>query len=121
EAARGGQLDTSPEAIAARARQAVAVHWAYANRTLYLSVRDPYGSLAREELLRSWSAAIGERSQVAECGLGLEIISHGATSLAYNLLPGVATECVCSFDTTVPKLQLEEIGIYPESDSEAAA
>lgn len=125
EAASSGRLAASQAtkaSIAERARRGVQARWAYTNRTLYLSVRDTYGSLERGALLRSLGQAIAAGSADAVSrGLGLYIMSHGSTSVTFNQLPGVATECICSFDTTAAKLQLEHLGLFEETDDARAA
>ncbi len=107
------------ETIAARAQQPVVVKYAVADSKFYLSVSDTYGTIDRDTLLQRWSHAIGAQREGGESALGLFIITNASTSVSFNELPGVATECVCSFDLKAAKLELEEFGFYREIDADA--
>ena len=113
----GQELDKAT--IAARAQQPVVVKYAVAAQKFYLSVSDTYGTLDRDTLLRRWRHAIGAQREGGESALGLFIITNSSTSVSFNELPGVATECVCSFDLKAAKLELEEFGFYREIDAAA--
>jgi hypothetical protein len=41
-------------------------------------------------------------------------MANATTRFMFNVLPGVATECVCCFDLDSPKLQLETFGFFHE-------
>ena len=45
---------------------------------------------------------------------GLYLMASSSTSVFFNVLPGVATEAVCTFDLEAPKLQLESFGFFTE-------
>jgi hypothetical protein len=122
EAASILKISATKASIAEHARRGVEVRWTYAHRTLFLAVRDTYGSLTREGLLRGWRQAIEASSAAAVGrGLGLFIMTNGSSSVSFSHVPGVATECICSFDTTASKLQLEEVALYEETDDKRIA
>src|SRR5207249_796571 len=47
-------------------------------------------------------------------GLGLYLIANSSTRFLFNVLPGIATECVCAFDLETPKVQLDAFGFFTE-------
>lgn len=117
-------LEMDKAKIAARAQQPVLVQYAYADGILYLAVRDSYGSLRRDALLEHWRHAMDAQKDgddALEGGLGLYIMSHSSTSLVFNEIPGVATECVGSFDVRSPKMQVQELGLLRETDRHSIA
>lgn len=110
--------------IVARARRGAEVQYAYANKTLYLAVRDTYGSLERGAIVRHLGHAIDSHGQAdadADHGLGLYIITNSSTSVRFNEASGIATECICTFDTTAPKVHLEEFSFLTETNDDALA
>ncbi len=108
------------ETIAARVKQAVVVRYAFAEKRFFLSVSDTYGALDRDALLRAWQRAVATQasgeSETSDEALGVYLITNSATSVSYHHAPGVATECVCTFDVGAAKLQLQELGFYRETD-----
>src|SRR4029079_1211004 len=44
----------------------------------------------------------------------LYLMVNSATTVFFNVLPGVATEAVCVFDLDTPKLQLRHFGFFIE-------
>jgi hypothetical protein len=109
---------TTKDRIAVKHEQKVLVQYACDGRAFALSVRDSYGSFARETLLRYLHKCLHSEQQIDRkaggAGLGLYLMANNATSIVFNLLPGVATEVICVFDITAPKLQLQHIGVYSE-------
>jgi len=103
------------QAIAERAARSVSVAWVRAGDTFYLAVRDSWGSLRRDALLGSWAGALAGGGE-AGAGLGMSIVAGACTSVHFTCAPGVATECVCTFDLRQTKLQLQEVGVTIESD-----
>jgi hypothetical protein len=47
-------------------------------------------------------------------GLGLYLMASSSTGMFFHVLPGVATEVVCTFDLEAGKLQLERFGFFLE-------
>jgi len=117
-------LEMDKAKIAARAQQPVLVQYAYADGILFLAVRDSYGSLRRDALLEHWRHAMDAQrdgEDALEGGLGLYIMSHSSTSLVFNEIPGVATECIGSFNVKSPKMQVQELGLLRETDRHSIA
>jgi hypothetical protein len=52
--------------------------------------------------------------KVGGAGLGLYLITNSSTGVFFNVLPGVATEAVCTFDLESPKVKLESLGFFVE-------
>jgi hypothetical protein len=81
-------------------------------------VRDAFGTLKRETVLRYLHKCLHNEQQidrkVGGAGLGLYIITNSSTGVFFNVLPGVATEAVCTFDLETPKVQLESFGFFVE-------
>ena len=106
-------------ALADRFARGVIVQYAAHDGLIYLAVRDSYGSLRRDALLNSWSKAVEAATSgegMPDIGLGLYIMSNSSSSVRFNIAPGVATECICTFDTRAKKVRLTELGIFGESD-----
>jgi hypothetical protein len=117
EAQSGGA--SSPSSLADRLARGVIVQYAAHDGTIYLAVRDSYGSLRRDALLNSWAKAVETAKSGAgtpDFGLGLYIISNSSSTVRFNIAPGIATECICSFDTRAKKVHLTELGVFGESD-----
>jgi len=83
-----------------------------------VSVRDRFGRMERSVLVRYLDKCLHSADQIDKkvggAGLGLYLMSHSATSLMFNVLPGVATECVCTFDIGAGKLKLEQLAVFNE-------
>lgn len=117
EAQSGGA--SAPSSLADRLARGVIVQYAAHDGTIYLAVRDSYGSLRRDALLNSWARAVETAKSGAgtpDFGLGLYLMSNSSSSVRFNIAPGVATECICTFDTRAKKVHLTELGVFGESD-----
>jgi len=83
-----------------------------------VAVRDRFGRFERSVLVRYLDKCLHSAEQIDKkvggAGLGLYLMSHSATSLMFNVLPGVATECVCTFDIGATKLKLEQLAVFNE-------
>jgi len=83
-----------------------------------VAVRDRFGRFERSVLVRYLDKCLHSADQIDKkvggAGLGLYLMSHSATSLMFNVLPGVATECVCTFDIGATKLKLEQLAVFNE-------
>ena len=104
--------------ISLRMEQKAVVQYACNGETFTVSVRDRYGTLDRQTVLHYLHKCLHEEQQIDRktggAGLGLYIMSNAATAFMFNVLPGMATECVCAFDITAPKVQLKNFGFYTE-------
>lgn len=104
--------------ISLRMEQKAVVQYACDGNTFALSVRDSFGALKPETIVKYIDKCLHSEQQIDRkaggAGLGLYIISNAATRFVFNLYPGVATEAICTFDLTAPKVQLKEFGWFPE-------
>lgn len=112
-AAAGGER-ASAETIAARARRGVQVSWALADKTLFVSALDSYGSIDRHAMLAALTAG-------GDGGLGLTLMAGSCSQLWVAVAPGDVCECVCGFDTRAPRLQLAELGFVEVTDPDDIA
>jgi hypothetical protein len=94
------------------------VQYACDGQVFALSVRDAYGSFARDTLLKYLHKCLHSEQQIDRkaggAGLGLYLMANSASTIIFNLLPGVATEVICVFDIAAPKLRLENLGVFGE-------
>ena len=104
--------------IQLRMEQKVVVQYACDGHTFTVSVRDSFGTLDRATVLRYlWKCLHSEQQidrKTGGAGLGLYLIANNSTRFLFNVLPDVATECVCQFDLELPKVQLEGFGFFRE-------
>ena len=104
--------------ISLRVEQKVVVQYACDGKQFVVSVRDAFGTLERNTVLRYLYKCLHSEQQidrkVGGAGLGLYLMVNSATTVYFNVLPGVATEAVCVFDLETPKLQLEKFGFFQE-------
>jgi len=104
--------------ISLRMEQKAVVQYACDGATFAVSVRDSFGTLRRETALKFLDTCLHSTEQldrkVGGAGLGLYIIANAATTFQVSLHPGVATEVTCTFDLSATKVQLKELGFFPE-------
>jgi hypothetical protein len=104
--------------ISLRMEQKATVEYACDGSTFALCVRDSFGTLKGETVIRYLDKCLHADQQidrkVGGAGLGLYIISNAATQFLVNIHPGVATEATCTFDLTASKVQLRSFGIFQE-------
>ena len=104
--------------ISLRVEQKVVVQYSCDGKQFAVSVRDAFGTLERNTVLRYLYKCLHSEQQidrkVGGAGLGLYLMVNSATTVYFNVLPGVATEAVCVFDLESPKLQLEKFGFFTE-------
>ena len=104
--------------ISLRVEQKVVVQYACDGRQFIVSVRDAFGTLERNTVLRYLYKCLHAEQQidrkVGGAGLGLYMMVNSATTVQFNVLPGVATEATCVFDLEAPKLQLQQFGFFTE-------
>jgi hypothetical protein len=104
--------------ISLRVEQKVVVQYACDGKQFVVSVRDAFGTLERNTVLRYLYKCLHSEQQidrkVGGAGLGLYLMVNSSTTVYFNVLPGVATEALCVFDLETPKLQLEKFGFFQE-------
>ncbi|MBL0220839.1 MAG: PEGA domain-containing protein [Myxococcales bacterium] len=104
--------------ISLRVEQKVVVQYACDGTQFAVAVRDAFGTLERSTVLRYLHKCLHNEQQIDRkaggAGLGLYLMTNSSTSVYFNVLPGVATEAVCTFDLETPKLQIESFGFFTE-------
>lgn len=104
--------------LSLRLEQKALVQYACDGDTFAVSVRDPYGTLTKETVVKFLDKCLHAAEQidrkVGGAGLGFYIVANAASQVAINSYPGVATECVVTFDLNAPKVQLKNFGFYEE-------
>jgi hypothetical protein len=104
--------------LSLRLEQKALVQYACDGDTFAVSVRDPYGALTKETVLKFIEKCLTSKDQIDRkiggAGLGFYIIANAASRFAVNSYPGVATECVVTFDLNAAKVQLKDFGFYEE-------
>lgn len=104
--------------ISLRVEQKAVVQYACDGHRFAVSVRDAFGTLERNTVLRYLHKCLHAEQQIDRkaggAGLGLYLMANSASTVYFNVLPGVATEAVCVFDLDASKLQLERFGFFHE-------
>ncbi len=104
--------------ISLRVEQKVVVQYACDGKQFVVGVRDAFGTLERDTVLRYLHKCLHSEQQIDRkaggAGLGLYLITNSSTGVYFNVLPGVATEAVCTFDLESPKVQIETLGFFVE-------
>lgn len=104
--------------ISLRVEQKVVVQYGCDGKNFAISVRDSFGTLERNTVLKYLHKCLHAEQQIDRktggAGLGLYLMANSATRVIFNVLPGVATEAVCSFNLESPKVQLETFGFFNE-------
>jgi hypothetical protein len=104
--------------ISLRMEQKVVVQYGCDGKSFSVSVRDSFGTIERSTVLKYLYKCLHSEQQIDRktggAGLGLYLMANSSTRFFFNVLPGVATECVCVFDLEAPKLQLDNFGFFLE-------
>ena len=104
--------------ISLRVEQKVVVQYACDGKQFVVGVRDAFGTLNRATVLQYLHKCLHSDQQIDRkaggAGLGLYLITNSSTGVYFNVLPGVATEAVCTFDLESPKIQIETLGFFVE-------
>ena len=104
--------------ISLRVEQKAVVQYACDAKSFAVSVRDAFGTLERGTVLKYLYKCLHSEQQIDRkaggAGLGLYLMVNSATTVYFNVLPGVATEALCVFDLETPKIQIEHFGFFTE-------
>jgi hypothetical protein len=104
--------------ISLRVEQKVVVQYACDGHQFAVSVRDVFGTLERGVVLKYLYKCLHSEQQIDRkaggAGLGLYLMVNSASTVYFNVLPGVATEAVCVFNLEVPKIQIQHFGFFTE-------
>jgi hypothetical protein len=104
--------------ISLRVEQKVVVQYACDGHQFAISVRDAFGTLERGVVLKYLYKCLHSEQQIDRkaggAGLGLYLMVNSASTVFFNVLPGVATEAVCVFNLEVPKIQIQHFGFFAE-------
>jgi hypothetical protein len=104
--------------ISLRMEQKAVVQYACDGDRFAFSVRDSFGMLTKDIILRYIEKCLHSQQQIDRkaggAGLGLYLVANSASEYHVNVYPGVATEAICLFDLSAPKVQLKSFGVYHE-------
>ena len=104
-----------------RSEQSAVVAYACDGKRFAISVRDAFGSLDRQTVLRHLHKGLHAELKVDRkaggAGLGLYLMVNASTAVYFHVLPGIATEALCVFDLEAPKLVLEQFGFLVQRDA----
>lgn len=104
--------------ISLRMEQKAVVQYSCNSDFFTLSVRDSFGTLTRDTVIKYIYKCLYSDQQIDRkaggAGLGLYIMANATSAFFFNVLPGVATECICTFDLRAPKVQLKDFGFFTE-------
>ncbi len=106
-----------------RIDQSVQVQFACDGSRFAIAVRDSFGSLDRETLMVVLRKCLQTGDQIdrkaSGAGVGLYLMFNAATTLYFNVVPGVTTEVVCAFDLESSRAQLRQFGFFRARADEA--
>src|SRR5262245_59330163 len=104
--------------ISLRMEQKAVIQYACDGERFAVSVRDSFGMLSKEVVLKFIEKCIRSSQQIDRkaggAGLGLYLVANSSSEFHVHLYPGVATEAIVVFDLTAPKVQLKNFGVYKE-------
>jgi hypothetical protein len=111
--------------IMLRTEQKVVVQYGYDGKQFAVSVRDAFGSLGREMVLRNLSKSLHAEQPVDRraggAGLGLYLMTNAASTVHFNVLPGIATEALCAFDLETSNRELDQFGFFVQTNTTGQA
>lgn len=97
----------------------VVVQYAFDGEQFAISVRDPFGSIERDTVLRVLHKCLYAAQKIDKkaggAGVGLYLMVNASSAVYFNVIPGVATEAVCTFQVRRTKPQLEQFGFFREA------
>ena len=103
---------SAAERVTLRIEQAAEVRFALDGTQCLIAVRDAFGSLGRDTVLRTLrkSSKRTVDRHAGGAGVGLYLLATSATTVCFRVIPGLATEVVCTFDLDAPTRSLEHFG-----------
>ena len=111
---------TPQERMGLRIDQSVLVQSASDGAFFGIAVRDEFGTLSRELVLRNLAKGLHATDKidrkVSGAGLGLYLVLSGVSGLYFSTVPGIATEVVCLFDLRAAQQQLAHFGVFSEDE-----
>jgi hypothetical protein len=100
--------------ITLRTEQRVVLQYAFDGTRFAVSVRDAFGSLDRDTVLRHLDKGLHAEDKIDHklggAGVGLYLMVNSATAVQFTVIPSVATEALCVFDVAAPKRELAQLG-----------
>jgi hypothetical protein len=97
----------------------VVVQYACDGAQFAVSVRDGFGSIERDTVLRVLNKCLHAAQKIDKkaggAGVGLYLMVNASSAVYFNVIPGVATEAICVFQLARPKQQLEQFGFFRET------
>lgn len=97
----------------------VVVQYACDGKQFAVSVRDNFGSIERDTVLRVLHKCLHAQQKIDRkaggAGVGLYLMVNASSAVYFNVIPGIATEAVCVFQLGKPKQQLEQFGFFREA------
>ena len=99
----------------APAQEAI-VRSAHLGNRFAIAVRDPFGTLTRDTVLRYLHKCLHAVDQIDNkqggAGLGLYMMVNSASEVYFHVDPGVATEVACVFDLAAKRVVLGGFGFF---------
>jgi PEGA domain len=109
---------TTRTRLSLRTEETVLVQYGHDGHRFGVSVRDSFGSLTRAGMLRTLHKCLHSAQQidrkVSGAGVGLYLMLSSASTVSFHVVPGVATEVICTFAVGNAKLVLEQLGMFWE-------
>ncbi len=97
----------------------VVVQYACDANQFAVAVRDRFGSIQRDTVLRVLHKCLHAAQKIDRkaggAGVGLYLMLNASSAVYFNVIPGLATEVVCLFKLGKPKQQLEQFAFYREA------
>lgn len=109
-----------PTKIVLEGDRRVLVQYACDGTRFFIAVRDAFGRLERETVLRYLDKCLHSEQQIDKpregggAGLGLYMIASSSSQLYFRVQPGALTEATCIFDLKAPRQTLEGFGFVQE-------
>lgn len=95
------------------------VQYALRGEQFAVSVRDAFGSLDRLAVLRVLHKCLHAAQKIDRkaggAGVGLYLMVSAASAVYFSVVPGVATEVICTFALDAPAPQLARFGFFAET------
>jgi len=96
-----------------RTSQVVTVQYAFDGERFVVRVRDAFGSISRETILKflhkSLHASDVVDRRAGGAGLGLYLVTSAASVVLFEIVPGTLTSITCIFD--VARREISELGV----------